>query len=74
MTNESQVATEGRLEIFPTHLVDQLDACGFVRHKLKRPGMVRNLRHFLTRGEVTTQELDTLHGIVSALAGTKNRK
>ena len=35
---------------------------------LQRPGMVRNIRHFFQRGEVTEQELRTLHGIVTELA------
>jgi tRNA C32,U32 (ribose-2'-O)-methylase TrmJ len=30
--------------------------------------MVRNIRHFFERGEVTEQELRTLHGIVTELA------
>jgi tRNA C32,U32 (ribose-2'-O)-methylase TrmJ len=29
--------------------------------------MVRNLRHFFQRGEVTRQELNTLHGVISEL-------
>jgi tRNA/rRNA methyltransferase len=68
MTNESEVATKAELENFLTHLVDQLDACGFLRNKPKRPGMVRNLRHLFQRGEVTEQELRTLHGVVTELA------
>jgi TrmH family RNA methyltransferase len=68
MTNETQIATKGRLENFLAHLVDQLDACGFLRNLPKRPGMVRNLRHFFQRGEVTEQELRTLHGVVTELA------
>jgi tRNA C32,U32 (ribose-2'-O)-methylase TrmJ len=68
MTNESSVATKGRLENFLVHLVDQLDACGFLRNAPKRPGMVRNLRHLFQRGEVTEQELRTLHGVVTELA------
>ncbi len=68
MTNETSVATKGALENFLTHLVDELDACGFLRNPPKRPGMVRNIRHFFTRGEVTEQELRTLHGIVTELA------
>jgi TrmH family RNA methyltransferase len=68
MTNETQVATKGRLDNFLAHLVDQLDACGFLRNLPKRPGMVRNLRHFFQRGEVTEQELRTLHGVVTELA------
>ena len=68
MTNETAIATKGRLENFLTHLVDQLDACGFLRNAPKRPGMVRNLRHLFQRGEVTQQELRTLHGVVTELA------
>jgi tRNA C32,U32 (ribose-2'-O)-methylase TrmJ len=30
--------------------------------------MVRNIRHFFERGEVTEQELRTLHGIVTELS------
>jgi len=68
MTNETRVATKAELENFLAHLVDQLDACGFLRNAPKRPGMVRNLRHFFQRGEVTEQELRTLHGCVTELA------
>ncbi len=68
MTNETEVATKGQLDNFLAHLTDQLDACGFLRNLPKRPGMVRNIRHFFQRGEVTQQELRTLHGIVTELA------
>jgi tRNA/rRNA methyltransferase len=68
MTNETRVATKGRLDNFLEHLTDQLDACGFLRNAPKRPGMVRNIRHFFERGEVTEQELRTLHGVVTELA------
>ena len=68
MTNETRVATKAELENFLGHLVDELDACGFLRNAPKRPGMVRNIRHLFERGEVTEQELRTLHGIVTELA------
>jgi TrmH family RNA methyltransferase len=68
MTNESRVATKGDLDKFLTHLIDELDQCGFLRNLPKRPGMVRNLRHLFQRGEVTEQELRTLHGIVTELS------
>jgi TrmH family RNA methyltransferase len=68
MTNETRVATKGELENFLRHLVDQLDACGFLKNLPKRPGMVRNIRHFYQRGEVTEQELRTMHGVVTELA------
>jgi tRNA/rRNA methyltransferase len=68
MTNETRVATKAELENFLSHLTEELDACGFLRNLAKRPGMVRNIRHFFQRGEVTEQELRTLHGIVTELA------
>lgn len=72
-THGTRVATKGELEGFMTHLVDQLDACGFLRNAPKRPGMVRNLRHLFQRGEVTEQELRTLHGVVAGLALGRRR-
>jgi tRNA/rRNA methyltransferase len=74
MTNESQVAPKRDLENFLVHLVDQLDACGFLANLPKRPGMVRNLRHLFQRGEVTQQELRTLHGVVTELALGRRRR
>ena len=68
MTNETRVATKGELEQFLGHLVAELDACGFLSNLPKRPGMVRNLRHFFERGEATEQELRTLHGVVTELS------
>jgi len=66
-TNETSVATKGELDNFMAHLIRECDASGFLKNPQKRPGMVRNLRHFFTRGEVTKQELQTLHGVVSEL-------
>ncbi|TLU74322.1 RNA methyltransferase [Lichenicoccus roseus] len=68
MTNESHIANKGELENFIRHLTAELDECGFLRNEQKRPGMVRNLRHLFERGEVTQQELRTLHGVVTELA------
>ena len=68
MTNETSVATKGELDNFMVHLIEELDASGFLRNLPKRPGMVRNIQHLFQRGEVTTQELRTLHGIVTELS------
>jgi tRNA/rRNA methyltransferase len=73
LTHGTRVATKGELELFLTHLVDQLDACGFLRNAPKRPGMVQNIRHLFQRGEVTEQELRTLHGVVAGLALGRRR-
>ena len=68
MTNETRVATKRALDNFLDHLTGELDACGFLRNLPKRPGMVRNLRHLFARGEITEQELQTLHGVVAELS------
>ena len=72
-THGTKVASKGDLEQFLVHLVDQLDACGFLRNAPKRPGMVRNVRHLFERGEITEQELRTMHGIVAGLALGRRR-
>ena len=68
MTNETTVAAKALVENLLVHLIDELDASGFLRNAPKRPGMVRNLYHLFQRGEVTEQELRTLHGVISMLA------
>ena len=74
MTNETRVATKGELEVFLNRLVAELDATGFLDNREKRPGMVRNLRHWFERGEVTEQELRTLHGVVTELSRGRMRR
>lgn len=73
VTHETRVANKGELENFLSHLVGELDECGFLRNAQKRPGMIRNLRHFFERGEVTEQELRTLHGVVAELAHGRHK-
>ena len=68
LTHKTRVARKDELENFMRHLVEGLDASGFLRNAPKRPGMVRNIRHLFQRGEITEQELRTLHGIVASLA------
>jgi len=66
-TNETAPATKSELDNFMDHLIRACDESGFLKNPQKRPGMVRNLRHFFQRGEVTRQELNTLHGVVTEL-------
>jgi TrmH family RNA methyltransferase len=73
-TNATTVATKGQLEGFLDRLVAELDAAGFLDTLPKRPGMVRNLRHWFERGEVTEQELRTLHGVVTELSRGRMRR
>jgi len=71
--NGTHVATKGELDNFMSHLLRAADDSGFLRNEQKRPGMIRNLRHFFTRGEATKQELATLHGIISELSKRRDR-
>jgi len=49
------------------HLERELDDCGFLRIKEKRPVMVRNLRNMLGRADLTEQEVRTLRGVIKGL-------
>jgi TrmH family RNA methyltransferase len=74
MTNETRPAPKARIEEFLDRLVAELDASGFLDNAPKRPGMIRNLRHWFERGEVTEQELRTLHGVVTELSRGRMRR
>ena len=74
MTNETQIATKDALNGLLDHLIAELDASGFLRNAPKRPGMVRNIHHLFQRGEVTEQEIRTLHGIVAELSQGRMRR
>ncbi len=74
VTHETEVADKAALNGLLDHLVAELDACGFLRNAPKRPGMVRNIRHLFERGEVTRQEVRTLHGIVAELSQGRMRR
>ena len=74
VTHETAVAKKGAVDGLMEHLVAELDACGFLRNQPKRAGMVRNIRHLFQRGEVTAQEIRTLHGIVAELSLGRMRR
>jgi tRNA/rRNA methyltransferase len=50
-----------------THLEAELERCGFLRVREKRPIMVRNLRNLFGRAQLTEQEVRTLRGVISCL-------
>ncbi len=60
-------AEKAELLNFFVRLEQALDETGFLRPVEKRPAMVRNIRNLFARAELTEQEVQTLHGIVSAL-------
>ncbi len=69
----SRPATKEELLNFFDHLEEELERNGFLRNREARPGMVRNLRSLFQRAQCTEQELRTLHGVVTAFAGPRER-
>lgn len=67
-------ATKEELVGFFEHLESELDACGFLRLKHKRPIMVRNLRALFQRAGLSEQEVRTLRGVVAGLAQSKTAR
>jgi len=62
-----QPASKEELVNFFTRLETALDETGFLFPPEKRPTMVRNLRNLFHRIAPTEAEVNTLHGIISAL-------
>jgi tRNA/rRNA methyltransferase len=69
----SRPASKEELLNFFEHLEEELVRNGFLRNRESRPGMVRNLRSLFQRAQCTEQELRTLHGVVTAFAGPRER-
>lgn len=68
-TGATSLATRKDLGNFFDHLEEALDQTGFLRHKKKRPTMVRNIRNIFQRANLTEQEVRSLRGIVRSLVG-----
>jgi len=64
-------ATRAELQELFQHLESELDAANFLFPPHLRPTMVKNIRSMLVRTALTEQEVRTLHGIVTSLAGRK---
>lgn len=54
-----------------THLERELVETGFLYPPHKAPSMIRNLRNMWTRANLTEQDVRTLRGVVTALAGKR---
>lgn len=64
---ETRPATKEELTLLFDHLENELDECGFLRVKEKRPSMILALRAILQRAALTEQEVRTLHGVITEL-------
>ena len=69
-----KLASKAELVNFFERLEAALDETGFLWPPEKRPTMVRNLRNFFQRATPTEGEVNTLHGVVVALLGKKNKR
>ena len=67
----TRLANKDELVGFFEHLEHELDASGFLFVAEKRPSMVRNIRGMFQRAGLMEQEVRTLRGIVTALAGRR---
>lgn len=66
-SNESGPASMADLDNFMKRLADGLDRGGFFKSPDMRPGVLRNIRNLFQRGQLTEQEVRTLHGVIVAL-------
>lgn len=67
ITAGNRPATKGELVNFFVRLEKALEESGFLYPPEKTPIMLRNIRNLFQRADLTEQEVNTLHGIVSAL-------
>ena len=62
-----EIATRSELMRFFCHIETELTKSGFFKTDFKRASMVRNIRNMFLRVALTSQEVRTLRGIISAL-------
>jgi tRNA/rRNA methyltransferase len=68
MPHKSEPAGKAQIEAFFANLERELDAIEYFRPLHKRDTMLVNLRNIFARMQPTRQDIQTLHGIVMALA------
>ena len=68
MPERSERASQQQMQAFFDNLVRELDKVEFLRPAEKRDTMLVNLRNIFTRMEPTKQDMQTLHGVVMAIA------
>jgi len=73
-TGDTQPATQDKLENMLNHLEEELAAGGFFTSESRKPSTMRNIKNMFGRLEPTEQDIQTMHGIIRALAGTRQQK
>ena len=67
VTGKTDIAAQSELDMFSNRLIVALSDHGFFRSDELRPTIERNLVNMISRMNLTQQDTQTLHGIVSAL-------
>lgn len=67
-------ASKGDIDNLLRHIEEELDNHRFFRSPDMKPTTLRNIVNMFTRMEMTVQDVNTLHGIVSALTGKRSWK
>lgn len=66
-------APHGELDNLYKRLEEELRAGGFFRTQEAQPTAMRNIKNFLGRAEMTSPEVNTFHGLITALTGKKSK-
>ena len=66
-------APHAELDNLYNRLEEELRAGHFFRTQEMQPTVMRNLKNLLGRAEMTSQEVNTFHGIITALTGKKSK-
>ncbi len=67
MTKQEIMPNKNELNYFIDRLISILDSTGFFNPEEKRKIMINNIEAIFTRNNLTLQELNTLHGILSSI-------
>ncbi|QQG37313.1 MAG: RNA methyltransferase [Micavibrio aeruginosavorus] len=71
VTGDTPTATQGDMDALYARLEGALEEHRFFRSPEMKPTVIRNLRAMLVRARLTQQEVNTFHGIISALTGKR---
>lgn len=69
---DSHPVTQEKMDEFLGRLEGALDQTSFFKSDAPKPSMVRNIRNIFMRGDLSDQEVRTLHGVLTALIKKKN--
>jgi tRNA/rRNA methyltransferase len=70
---DNMPAPHAELDNLMIRLENELADGSFFRTKELRPTVMRNIRNLFARTQITSQEINTFHGIIAALTGRKQK-